>query len=96
VIFDVKYFEIPDGKSSFGVKGTFGAKGFCSIYKISQEFRIWRTESGKWWLISSFYDESKRRELWLLFVVLCHPQASDGEVFPVLVLQGVSRRFQGP
>jgi hypothetical protein len=77
-------------------KALLGPKAFVVLtkYHKSLEFGGRKVVSGA--NVSSFYDESKRRELWLLFVVLCHPQASDGEVFPVLVLQGVSRGFQGP
>ena len=72
-------------------KALLGPRAFVVFtkYHKSLEFGGRKVVSG------GLYDESKRRELWLLFVVLCHPQASDGEVFPVLVLQGVLRSFTG-
>jgi len=72
-------------------KALLGPRAFVVFtkYHKSLEFGGRKVVSG------GLYDESKRRELWLLFVFLCHPQASDGEVFPVLVLQGVSRGLRG-
>lgn len=76
-------------------KALLGPRAFVVFtkYHKSLEFGGRKVVTGA--NVSSFYDESKRRELWLLSVVHCHPQASDGEIFPLLALQGVSRGLRG-